>query len=36
MEYCEGGSLLDLLNKPENAFGMDEDEFLLLLKHMGK
>ncbi|XP_041347056.1 serine/threonine-protein kinase TBK1-like [Gigantopelta aegis] len=34
MEFCEGGSLLDLLNKPENAYGMDEDEFLLLLKHM--
>ncbi|XP_069566358.1 inhibitor of nuclear factor kappa-B kinase subunit epsilon [Brachyistius frenatus] len=28
MEYCSGGSLLSLLEEPENAFGLPETEFL--------
>lgn len=34
MELCEGGSLQDVLNEPENAFGLDETEFMLVLKHL--
>uniref|UniRef100_A0A674E8H9 Protein kinase domain-containing protein n=1 Tax=Salmo trutta TaxID=8032 RepID=A0A674E8H9_SALTR len=30
MEYCSGGSLLSLL-EPENAFGLPEPEFLIVL-----
>ncbi|XP_030632236.1 inhibitor of nuclear factor kappa-B kinase subunit epsilon [Chanos chanos] len=32
MEYCSGGSLLNLLEEPENAFGLPEAEFLIVLK----
>ncbi|KAH0618893.1 hypothetical protein JD844_018418 [Phrynosoma platyrhinos] len=31
MEYCSGGSLLCLLEEPENAFGLSESEFLIVL-----
>ncbi|XP_053249332.1 inhibitor of nuclear factor kappa-B kinase subunit epsilon isoform X1 [Podarcis raffonei] len=31
MEYCSGGSLLSLLEDPENAFGLSESEFLIVL-----
>ncbi|XP_036957636.1 inhibitor of nuclear factor kappa-B kinase subunit epsilon [Acanthopagrus latus] len=31
MEYCSGGSLLSLLEEPENAFGLPETEFLTVL-----
>ncbi|XP_008113864.1 inhibitor of nuclear factor kappa-B kinase subunit epsilon isoform X1 [Anolis carolinensis] len=31
MEYCSGGSLLSLLEEPENAFGLSESEFLIVL-----
>ncbi|KAM9443712.1 inhibitor of nuclear factor kappa-B kinase subunit epsilon isoform 1-T2 [Clarias gariepinus] len=31
MEYCSGGSLLNLLEEPENAFGLPESEFLIVL-----
>ncbi|XP_033746245.1 LOW QUALITY PROTEIN: inhibitor of nuclear factor kappa-B kinase subunit epsilon-like [Pecten maximus] len=34
MELCEKGSLLDLLKEPENGFGMEEDEFLRVFKHL--
>ncbi|XP_028410870.1 serine/threonine-protein kinase TBK1-like [Dendronephthya gigantea] len=27
MEYCSGGSLHSMLDKPENAFGFDENDF---------
>ncbi|XP_046339501.2 serine/threonine-protein kinase TBK1-like [Haliotis rufescens] len=33
-EFCDGGSLLDHLNRPENAYGLDEEEYLLLLRHL--
>lgn len=32
MEYCSGGSLLGLLEEPENAFGLPEPEFLTVLQ----
>uniref|UniRef100_A0A3Q3WBH5 Protein kinase domain-containing protein n=1 Tax=Mola mola TaxID=94237 RepID=A0A3Q3WBH5_MOLML len=32
MEYCSGGSLLSLLEEPENAFGLPEVEFLTVLQ----
>ncbi|KAF7660658.1 hypothetical protein LDENG_00276880 [Lucifuga dentata] len=32
MEYCSGGSLLSLLEQPENAFGLPETEFLTVLQ----
>lgn len=35
MEYCSGGSLLSLLEEPENAFGLSEAEFLIVLQCVG-
>lgn len=35
MEYCSGGSLLSLLEEPENAFGLPEPEFLTVLQCVG-
>ena len=32
MEYCSSGSLLSVLESPENAFGLPEDEFLVVLQ----
>ncbi|XP_056886220.1 inhibitor of nuclear factor kappa-B kinase subunit epsilon [Takifugu flavidus] len=32
MEYCSGGSLLTVLEEPENAFGLPETEFLTVLQ----
>ncbi|XP_010611397.1 inhibitor of nuclear factor kappa-B kinase subunit epsilon isoform X1 [Fukomys damarensis] len=32
MEYCASGSLLSVLERPENAFGLPEAEFLVLLR----
>uniref|UniRef100_A0A8C6TCN4 Inhibitor of nuclear factor kappa B kinase subunit epsilon n=1 Tax=Neogobius melanostomus TaxID=47308 RepID=A0A8C6TCN4_9GOBI len=32
MEYCPGGSLLNVLEDPENAFGLAESEFLTVLQ----
>ena len=29
MELCTGGSLFNLLDDPENSYGLFEDEFLL-------
>jgi hypothetical protein len=29
MELCTGGSLFNLLDDPENSYGLIEDEFLL-------
>ncbi|XP_074644111.1 serine/threonine-protein kinase TBK1-like [Tubulanus polymorphus] len=34
MELCTGGSLFTLLDDPDNGYGMDEDEFLLVLDHV--
>ncbi len=35
MEYCSGGSLLSVLEEPENAFGLPETEFLTVLQCVG-
>ncbi|XP_051532489.1 inhibitor of nuclear factor kappa-B kinase subunit epsilon-like isoform X3 [Myxocyprinus asiaticus] len=32
MEFCSGGSLLNQLEEPENAFGLSESEFLIMLQ----
>uniref|UniRef100_A0A452SB71 Inhibitor of nuclear factor kappa B kinase subunit epsilon n=1 Tax=Ursus americanus TaxID=9643 RepID=A0A452SB71_URSAM len=32
MEYCSSGSLLSVLESPENAFGLPEEEFLVVLR----
>ncbi|KAG5835311.1 inhibitor of nuclear factor kappa-B kinase subunit epsilon [Anguilla anguilla] len=32
MEFCSGGSLLNVLEEPENAFGLGESEFLVVLQ----
>ena len=34
MELCTGGSLFNLLDDPENSYGLDEDEWLLVLSHL--
>ena len=31
MELCTGGSLFNLLDDPENNFGLEEDQWLLVL-----
>ena len=36
MEYCSGGSLLSVLESPENAFGLPEEEFLVVLRCVGE
>lgn len=36
MEYCSSGSLLSVLESPENAFGLPEDEFLVVLRCVGE
>ena len=34
MEYCNGGSLYSILDQPTNAYGLEEEEFLLFLRHI--
>lgn len=34
MELCTGGSLFNILDDPVNSFGLEESEFLLVLKHL--
>lgn len=34
MELCTGGSLFNILDDPENAYGLPEKEFLLVLEHL--
>lgn len=34
MELCTGGSLFNILDDPENTYGLPEDEFLLVLVHL--
>ena len=35
MELCTGGSLFNILDDPENSHGLEEPEYLLVLKHLG-
>lgn len=32
MQYCSEGTLYRMLSKPEHAFGLDEDEFIIFLR----
>lgn len=34
MELCTGGSLFNLLDDPENAYGLPAQEFRLVLEHL--
>ncbi|KAH8400445.1 hypothetical protein KR222_000012 [Zaprionus bogoriensis] len=34
MELCTGGSLFNILDDPENSYGLPEHEFLLVLEHL--
>lgn len=34
MELCTGGSLFNILDDPENTYGLSEKEFLLVLEHL--
>jgi serine/threonine protein kinase len=34
IEYCNGGSLHNVLELPENRYGLMEDEFMLVFKHL--
>lgn len=34
MELCTGGSLFNILDDPANSYGLEESEFLLVLKHL--
>lgn len=36
MELCTGGSLFNILDDPENTYGLEESEFLLVLEHLYK
>ena len=34
LEYCNGGSLHNVLELPENRYGLCEDDFMLLFRHL--
>lgn len=34
MELCTGGSLFNILDDPENTYGLPEKEFVLVLEHL--
>lgn len=34
MELCTGGSLFNILDDPENMYGLQEEEFLLVVEHL--
>ncbi len=36
MEFCNGSSLAAIIEKPENFYGLQQDEFLIFLKHLSK
>ena len=36
LELCVGGSLEKVLHQPHNAFGLEEEEFLLVFKQVGR
>lgn len=36
MELCTGGSLFNILDDPVNYYGLDEKEFIAVLKHLGR
>ncbi len=36
MQYCEGGSLYHMLDQPSYVYGLPTEQFLLVLKHVGR
>ncbi|CAG0887990.1 unnamed protein product [Cyprideis torosa] len=36
MELCTGGSLFNILDDPENAYGLGEEDFVLVLHHLSE
>ena len=34
MEYCNGGSLSSIIEQPEHIYGLQQTEFLLVLRHI--
>ena len=34
IEYCNGGSLHNVLELPENRYGLSEDDFMLVFRHL--
>ena len=34
IEYCNGGSLHNVLELPENHYGLKEDDFMLVFRHL--
>ena len=36
MELTEYGSLFTMLEEPQNAYGLPEEEFLIVLSHVSK
>jgi hypothetical protein len=36
MEFCNGSSLATIIERPENFFGLQQDEYLIFLKHLSK
>ena len=36
MELCTGGSLYDVIDSPENAYGLSESEFKQVIYDVGK
>jgi inhibitor of nuclear factor kappa-B kinase subunit epsilon len=34
IEYCNGGSLNNVLELPENRYGLPEDDFMLVFRHL--
>ena len=35
MELCTGGSLYEVIDSPENAYGLDESQFKQLIYDVG-
>ncbi len=36
MEFCNGSSLATIIEKPENFHGLQQDEYLIFLKHLSE
>ena len=36
MELCTGGSLMDVLESPENGYGLNEEDFKQVISDVGE
>ena len=36
MELCNGGSLYEIIDSPENAYGLEEEEFKKVMSDVGE